>query len=290
LTSSRHNQATVSLTIVVMAAGMGSRFGGPKQLEPVGPSSETLIDYALFDAHRAGFDRAVLVIRDEIAAPIAPVTARHGSRLRVTTARQLTAPHMPRGTVGAVLAASDQIDGAFVALNADDFYGADPYRRAAAFLHDGLVPADTHAVVALPLAATLSPHGAVVRAVCDTNGDALVRLDEIRGLERRGSAIVAGDRRFTGRERVSMNFWAFQPGMLPLLAREFERFARAHDARHELPLPVAVDALIADGCARVRVLDASGPWIGLTHASDLPAVREALGQATARGEYPTPLW
>jgi len=280
----------VSLTIVVMAAGLGSRFGGPKQLEPVGPSSETLIDYALFDAQRAGFDRAVLVIRDELASAVAPIVARHGSRLRVTAVRQRTAQHIARGTVGAVLAAGDQIDGFFAALNADDFYGAEPYRRAAAFLHDGHIPTDTHAVVALPLDATLSPHGAVVRAVCDTNGDALVRLDEIRGLERRGGAIVAGDRRFTGRERVSMNFWAFQPGILPLLAREFERFARAHDARHELPLPVAVDALIADGCARVRVLDASGPWIGLTHASDLPAVRDALREAAARGDYATPLW
>jgi hypothetical protein len=152
------------------------------------------------------------------------------------------------------------------------------------------MPSRTHAVVSLPLAATLSPHGAVVRAVCETNGDILVRLAEIPGLERDGATVRAGDRLFTGRERVSMNFWAFQPDMLAELARKFDRFARAHDARDELPLPVAIDALIADGRARVRVLDAPGPWMGLTHASDLPAVRQALQRATAPKQYPSPLW
>jgi NDP-sugar pyrophosphorylase family protein len=276
----------VSLTIVVMAAGEGARFGRPKQLEPVGPSGETLIDYVLFDAARAGFEAAVLIVRDEIAAPVEALAGRHAHRLRVSTARQPLAPHVPRGTVPAVLAAGDRIDGPFAALNADDFYGAPAYERAARFLQDHRVAADTHAVVALPLAATLSPHGGVVRAVCDTNGDALVRLDEIRDIERRGSQVLSGDRVFTGRELVSMNFWAFQRGVLPELAREFDRFARAHDARHELPLPVAIDALIADGRARVRVLEAPGPWMGLTHPSDLPTVRDAL----ARAGYPTPVW
>src|SRR5262245_30832185 len=112
------------LTLVVMAAGLGARFGRPKQLEPVGPADETLIDYALFDGHRAGFDRAVLVIRDELAADVDPIVKRHARRLRVSTARQPSAPHLPRGTVPAVLAAGDQIEGAFAALNADDFYGA----------------------------------------------------------------------------------------------------------------------------------------------------------------------
>ena len=273
-----------------MAAGMGSRFGGPKQLEPVGPSGETLIDYVLFDAHRAGFDRAVLVIRDELASAIAAIANRHASRLEVALARQPAAPHIPRGTVAAVLAARDRVDGRFAALNADDFYGAEAYRRASEFLGDPRLQSDTHAVITLPLGITLSPHGAVVRGVCETNGDVLVRLDEMRGIERRGDAISAGDRQFTGRERVSMNFWAFQHGMLGELAREFEQFAREHDSRHELLLPVAVDTLIAAGRIHVRVLDAPGPWLGLTHSSEVPAVRLALREAAERGDYPTPLW
>jgi NDP-sugar pyrophosphorylase family protein len=280
----------VSLTLVVMAAGMGTRFGGPKQLEPVGPSGETLIDYALFDGCRAGFDRAVLVIREELAAPLARIADRHSQRLPVSLVHQRVGPHHPRGTVPAVLAAADLIDGACSALNADDFYGADAYRRASAFLRDPLVPADTHAVMAFALHRTLSPHGGVVRAVCETEGDRLIRLEEVRGIERRADAILSGDRRFSGSERVSMNFWVFQRGMLPELQHEFEQFARVHDSCDELLLPVTIDALVAAGRARVRVLETPGPWFGLTHASDLPVVREALREAVNRGEYPTPLW
>jgi NDP-sugar pyrophosphorylase family protein len=273
-----------------MAAGLGSRFGGPKQLEPVGPADETLIDYVLFDGRRAGFERAVLVIREEIADAIESVAERHRPGIAVALATQSAATHLPRGTVPAVLAASDRLDGPFAALNADDFYGAEAYRQASAFLRERRTPADTHAVVALPMSATLSPHGEVVRAVCDTHGHELVRLDEVRGLSRRGAAVVAGDRLFTGSERVSMNFWAFQREILEELTREFDRFKRNHDSRDELPLPVAVDALIADRRARVRVLDAHGPWLGLTHPSDLASVRTSLRTLTDRGDYPSPLW
>lgn len=269
-----------------MAAGLGSRFGGPKQLESVGPSGETLIDYALYDAARAGFDRAVLVIRREHAPTMAPIVARHAGRLDVSTAEQTMAPEVPRGTVAAVLAAAQAIDGPFAALNADDFYGAAAFRLAADFLHDRSQPADLHAVVSFPLDRTLSAHGSVVRAVCEVDGDRLVRLEEVRGIERRGDAVASGGRRFSGRERVSMNFWAFQAGMLAHLSAALDAFAQDHDARHELLLPVTVDALVAAGRARVRVLDAPGPWLGLTYASDLPAVRAALREMTGRGDYP----
>lgn len=273
-----------------MAAGRGSRFGGPKQLEAVGPSGETLIDYVLFDACRAGFESATLVVRDELAAAIEPIAARHRRRMRVGLACQPFAPDDPRGTVPAVLAARDGIDGPFAALNADDFYGAGAYRHAAAFLADRPGPPDLQGVVALPLGNTLPAQGSVVRAVCGTRGDLLAALDEVRGIERRDDGIAAGARRFTGAERVSMNFWAFQPGMLLELARELEAFRRDHDSRHELLLPVVVHSLVTAGRIQVRVLDAPGPWLGLTHASDLPAVRDALARAAARGDYPTPLW
>ena len=273
-----------------MAAGLGSRFGGPKQLEPVGPAGETLIDYVLFDAARAGFTSAILIVRDEIAARLEPIADRHRPRLPVALATQLTGAAVPRGTVPAVLAAADRVDGPFAALNADDFYGAAAYRQAAAFLRSPRSDPQTHAVVALPLAATLSSHGPVVRAVCETDGDVLVHLDEVHGIERRDGQIIAPHRRFSGSERVSMNFWAFQHGIMTELARAFERFRHDRDAHHELLLPVAVDALIAGGRIRVIALDAPGPWLGLTHVSDLPAVRQALAEAAARGEYPAPVW
>ncbi len=280
----------MALTIVVMAAGVGSRFGGPKQLEPVGPADETLIDYLLVDARRAGFDRAVLVIRDELTARIEAVAERHRGDLEVVLAYQQLGPEIPRGTVPAVLAASEHIDGPFVALNADDFYGTTAYQRAADFLRKGGVPTNTHAFVSFPLRATLSPNGAVVRGVCETQGDLLVRVDEIRGIEPEGQGARAGDRRFTGDERVSMNFWAFQKSMLDELQREFAEFSRDHNSSHELLLPVTVDRLVTQGRVQVRVLSAPGPWLGLTHASDLPGARQALAEAAQRGDYPTPAW
>lgn len=280
----------MSLTIVVMAAGVGSRFGGPKQLEPVGPADETLMDYLLVDARRAGFDRAVLVIRDELTSRVEAVAARHRGGLEVALAYQAMGPEIPRGTVPAVLAAADRIDGPFVALNADDFYGTVAYQRAADFLRDDSLPPDTHAFVSFPLRATLSPHGAVVRGVCQTESDLLVRVDEIRGIEPHGAGAIGGGRHFTGDERVSMNFWAFRRSMLDELQQEFEAFSRHHDNTDELLLPVTVDRLVTEGRARVRVLSAPGPWLGLTHASDLPGARQALASAAARGDYPIPAW
>ena len=273
-----------------MAAGVGSRFGGPKQLEPVGPAGETLIDYGLHDARRAGFERAVLVIREELTDRIESVAARHRPGLEVVLAYQPIGPEIPRGTVAAVLAAEGAVDGPFAAVNADDFYGGTSYVRAGDFLRDRSVPANMHAFVALPLHTTLSEHGAVVRGVSETNGDELVRLDEVRGIERKDGSIAAGDRRFSGNERVSMNFWAFQPGMMAELRREYDAFSRDHDATHEMLLPVTIDRLITEGRIKVRVLDAPGPWIGLTHSSDLPGARRALEAAAARGDYKTPLW
>ena len=130
----------------------------------------------------------------------------------------------------------------------------------------------------------------MVRGVSETNGDELVRLDEVRGIERKDGTIAAGDRRFSGNERVSMNFWAFQPSMMAELRREYDAFSRDHDATHEMLLPVTIDRLITEGRIKVRVLDAPGPWIGLTHASDLPGAKQALEAAAARGDYKTPLW
>jgi NDP-sugar pyrophosphorylase family protein len=273
-----------------MAAGVGSRFGGPKQLEPVGPAGETLIDYVLHDARRAGFDRAVIVTRDELTERIDTVASRHRDRLDVVLAYQPMGPKIPRGTVAAVLAAANHVDGPFTAVNADDFYGSTPYVRGADFLRDRSVPANTHAFVALPLRVTLSDHGAVIRGVSATTGNELIRLDEIRGIERRGDTIVAGDRQFTGDERVSMNFWAFQQSIMDELRREYEAFSRDHDSTHEMLLPVTIDRLITEGRIKVRVLDAPGPWIGLTHASDLPGAKAALQAAADRGEYKTPIW
>ena len=281
----------MSLTIVVMAAGVGSRFGGPKQLEPVGPAGETLIDYLLVDARRAGFDRAVLVIRDELTARIEPVADRHRGGLDVVLAYQTMGPDIPRGTVPAVLAAADRIDGPFVALNADDFYGTVAYQRAADFLRDDRV-AGHHARVRVVPAAR--------HALAARRG----RPRRVRDQRRRPGAGGRDPRHRAGRRRSEESrppVHRRRTGLDELLGFSTEHARRAaarvrrlpadgHDSSHELLLPVTVDWLVTEGRIQVRVLSAPGPWLGLTHASDLPGARQALAGMPAAGDYPTPAW
>lgn len=294
-------------TLLVMAAGMAARYGGLKQTEPVGPAGETFLDYAVFDARRAGFHRVVFVIRRDMADPFTPVLDRLAPHVDVATVYQelddvpewFRMPQgrtRPWGTAHAILAARRAIQTPFTALNADDFYGAPAYRLAAGFL-TGAAPPDCCGVVALPVERTLSESGPVNRALCQAAGEWLLDIEEVRGLGRDPhGGVVAGEppdvRRFSGRELVSVNMWAFTPAIFDRLADRFSTFLGAHgsDPDAELVLPDAIGALIRDGLVRVRVLEAPGPWFGITHRGDLPKVREALGELVRRGEYPAPLW
>lgn len=293
-------------TLLVMAAGLASRYDGLKQIEPVGPRGETLLDYSVFDARRAGFDRVVLVIRRDMDEPFAPIERQLARQIEVVTAyqdledvpswfRTPEARCKPWGTVHAVLAARHSIPSSFTVLNADDFYGVQAFRLAAGFLGNA-VPPGCGAVVALPVERTLSDSGPVTRALCHVAGNWLVGIEELRGLERTAAGITAvgpaGPRRLTGRELVSVNFWAFPPEMFERLSASFEAFLRAHgtDPAAELVLPEAVGTLVHDGGLRVRVLEAPGPWLGITHREDLPSVRAAVRELVRRGEYPDPLW
>lgn len=291
------------VTLVVMAAGAGSRYGGPKQLEPLGPAGERLFDYAIFDAVRAGFTRAVFIVRPELegefrsivgALPLEP-------HLAVQRIGDLPPGHSPVerskpwGTGQAVLAARHVIDGAFAVINADDFYGLDAYRLA---LDAGRLADEqgVTTVVAMRLADTLSPHGAVTRAVCDMEGSRVVGLDEVQDIERKGAGLVGThhgrSRVLTGHELVSMNFWVCPRGMLPSLQSEFELFLNAcgDDGAAEFRLPEAVSALAARGAADLRAVQAAGPWFGLTHAADRDLVVRALARLAKEGVYPSPLW
>jgi choline kinase len=278
--------------VVVLAAGLGSRFGGPKQLQPVGPTGETLIDYALFDGRRGGFDRAVIVTRPELADRFAAAIARQPPGFEVAIALQHVAPGgKPRGTVDAVLAARNALPGPFAVMNADDFYGSTAYEIAATFLRQPAA-SHVHANVTFPLAATVPSVGAVIRAICAGDGPRITSLEEVRGIERGGEAIVAGERRFHGAERVSMNFWAFRSSILPELQEVFDRYMARHrtDPGAELPLPEGIDPLLRTGRIELRRLEARGPWLGLTHLDDLASVRAGLQKLAAEGRYPTPAW
>jgi len=293
-------------TLVIMAAGVGSRYGGLKQLERVGPAGETLIEYAIFDARRAGFRRVVLVIRDALTEAFTDLVRHVPSDFSVSWVYQdparlppgFRAPQRtaPWGTVHAVLAAGDAVSSPFATSNADDFYGAAAYRIAASQCEAARADG-TCAAVLLPLSQTLSEHGPVTRAICHVGPDGMVtHIEEVESIRRDG-AVLVGSVDGTGRtldpkDGASMNLWAFPPEIFKRLEKWFAEFLRQHvnDERAEARLPQAIDELIGLGEIRVRAVEGSGPWFGLTHAADRAKVVAALRDLHGRGDYPTPLW
>lgn len=295
--------------LVVMAAGLGSRFGGPKQLAQVGPSGERIIDYSLFDAARAGVRRVVFVIRRELEDELREIFERGAcQKLDIAYAFQemgdipsgFTVPldrKKPWGTAHAVYAARAAVSGAFLLINADDFYGFESFRIAGAHSATVLAEPGVAALVAFRLKNTLSEHGAVSRGVCEVDREGiLLGIRERARLTTDGQGAVSGYEagrvlRFTGDELVSMNFWAFGADIFPYLGRELERFFQADPAPNaELGLPFVMDALIRTGELRVRVLESSETWFGVTHPEDRLGVSERIENLVAAGVYPSALW
>lgn len=296
------------LTLVVMAAGIGSRFGGLKQIEPAGPHGETLLDYSVFDALRAGFGRIVFVIRRDIEAAFREtVLPRFEGRADVSLAFQeldqippgFTVPAgraKPWGTGHAALTAASSVTTPFALINADDFYGAEPFARLAEHFREAAGEDDVQALVAYRLSDTLSDHGGVARGVCRVRDGWLEDIEELSevarhedGLRGRGREGVRG---LSGDEPASMNLWGFRPGIVALLRERFEVFlsGRGADPKAEFMVPVAVNELMRAGRVRVRVLSTRSPWFGVTHRDDLPRVRAAIASLVASGAYSAPLW
>jgi len=305
----------VTYDLVVLAAGMGNRFGGLKQVEPVGPGGELIIEYSAHDARRAGFDRVVCVVRREIEKDFrAAVGRRLEARMEVAYVfqelRDVPPPYTPPadrakpwGTGQAVLAAEPAVRGPFAVINADDFYGASAYRVLAEhFRAAGEVEAapakPVYALVGYPLRQTLSEHGAVNRGVCRT--DAAGRLngiDEVLKIERtpdggaRHPLSWGGWRQLTGDEIVSMTCFGFTPvffGQLRgLLADFLGRYGRSETA--EFYLPVAVGELVQAGYIEVRLLKSGDAWFGMTYRDDVPPARAALRRLIDQGAYPEKL-
>jgi len=291
--------------LVVMAAGAGSRFGGLKQLEAVGPQGEKLLDYALYDAKRAGVERVVFVIRREFEQAFREqIGANYARWMDVAYAFQeldllpegFPPPEgrtKPWGTAHAILAAQAHIQAPFLAINADDFYGRSAFAQLTEFLAR---PNAAHAMVAFRLANTLSDHGTVARGLCEVGPDQQLRtVVEHTGLERTEGGIRERSRdccRFTGQELVSMNFWGFQPSIFDPLQEGFGRFLATHgqDPKAEFFLPTVVDALIREGRAAVRVLETPDRWFGVTYREDKQAVVSRLQELIRTGEYPPSLW
>lgn len=296
-------------TLLVLAAGMGSRYGGLKQIDPMGPSGETLLDYSVFDSLRAGFDKAVFVIRPDFAEAFrARVLARFAGRIETALAWQtldalpdgFSVPpgrEKPWGTSHAILCARDVVAGPFAMINADDFYGRDAFAVMGRRLANLDAGSTRYSMVGFTLAGTLSEHGTVTRGVCRT--DAAGHLTDIRELTDVGRTAAGFQGRddgtivpLSGSEPVSMNLWGFTPAIFPQLEAEFRRFltARGTEPGSECYIPTTVGDLVRDGQATCEVLPTTSTWFGATYAEDKPLVQASLARLVAAGEYPPNLW
>ncbi|MEN9840959.1 MAG: hypothetical protein RL376_759 [Verrucomicrobiota bacterium] len=284
---------------------MGSRYGGLKQIDPMGPSGETVLDYTVHDAARAGFGRVLFIIRRDFADAFrASVGERFAGRVKVDYAFQelndlpeggvLPVGRVkPWGTGHALWCARAELSGPFAVVNADDFYGAQSLAALAAFLRaqsgGAAVGVPVYAMVGFPLGNTLSEHGAVSRGVCTVAADGALRdIEEHTGIL---AAEVGAGRRYDPATPVSMNCWGFTPEFLPQLDAGWRGFfaVRGGEEKAEFYLPAAVNALVQAGAAHVRVLPTADNWFGVTYREDKPRVQAALADLVARDVYPSPL-
>ena len=288
--------------LLVLAAGMGSRYGGLKQIDPVGPSGETILDYSVFDAMRAGFGRVVFVIRRDFEAMFKEkIGAKYAGRIAVDYVFQsldalppgFSVPpgrEKPWGTGHATWCARDAMKEPFAVINADDFYGADSFRQLAGFLTQA--NGTSAAMVGFQLANTLSENGAVSRGVCDVASDG-----SLRGVTEHSGILpteVGAGRKFAGETIVSMNCWGFTPDIFSRLDEQFrvflgKAFVEA-PVKAEFYLPGAVSDLIVRKEATVQVLTTASNWFGVTYREDKPRVVAALAGLVQTGQYPQKLW
>ena len=293
-------------TLLVLAAGMGSRYGGLKQIDPVGPGGETIIDYSVYDALRAGFDQLVFVIRRDIEQAFKETIGRRfENRLAVQYVFQeldrlpdgAVPPanrKKPWGTGHAIWMAADVIREPFGVINADDFYGADSFHQLAGHLRP---ENPEYAMAGFTLRNTLSEHGTVARGICRMSGDTLESVQEIVGIEKSGEGARYRDAagatcELTGDETVSMNMWGFHPDLFDHLRSQFVEFLkeRGSDEKAEFYIPSVVNRLVIERNVTVKVLRTQSSWFGVTYREDRPLVIEGIRKLVSRGIYPERLW
>lgn len=297
-------------TLLILAAGMGSRYGGLKQMDPVGPSGEIVLDYSIFDALRAGFGRAVFVIRRDIEPAFRErVGAKWEKRLPCAYAFQelsdlpdgVAVPAdraKPWGTAHAIRAGRHEIRGPFAAINADDFYGAASFHALAGHLTAEQNPSG-HCMVAFRLGQTLSEHGSVSRGVCLCGNDRLLTgIQERTKITRHADGSLWDEPEggpaaaLTGEEPVSMNCWGFMPSVFGELDASFAAFLRGEGGtspKKEFTIPSVVDGLIRSRRGTVKVLDTASRWFGVTYREDKATVQASIRALVAAGEYPPAL-
>lgn len=298
-------------TLLVLAAGMGSRYGGLKQLDEVGPGGETIIDYSIYDAIRADFGKVVFVIRKDFEEAFREkFIAKLEGRIEVELAFQeldnlpdgISVPEgreKPWGTGHAVLVAAEKIDEPFAVINADDFYGPNAFKVMAKFLKDLENKEDTqYAINGYELSKTISEYGTVSRGLCDVDGRGFLKaIEETKNIEQKNGKIGYTDEEgnwhiIPGETKVSMNFWGFNTGFFAYLNSYFEEFIKENikNLKAEFYIPTVVDELKSKGLVRTKVIDPQESWFGVTYKEDKPFVIEKLQNLINQGIYPEKLW
>ena len=297
--------------LVVLAAGIGSRYGGVKQMEKFGKNGEVLLDYSVFDALRGGFSSVVFIIRKDLEKDFREIVlARLEGKVKYALAFQELDSLIPTGifaearkngrtkpwgTAHALLCAADKIHSPFAVINADDFYGREAFAAMGAFL--SAPDLSDGAIVPYKLEPTLSAMGTVARGVCEVSGDYLVSIDELIAIEKKDGVIfnTAADgakRELKPDTPVSMNFLGYPDSILPRFKQYFDDFIAASggELKSECYLPKASDWFIKNNYLKMRVVQADSEWFGVTYKEDKEAAIKRLTALTAEGVYPEPLW
>ncbi|MFP4060695.1 MAG: sugar phosphate nucleotidyltransferase [Bacteroidales bacterium] len=296
-------------TLLILAAGMGSRYGSLKQVDKLGPSGETIIEYSIFDALRAGFGKIVVVIRREIEDDFREFFKKLEGKVEIEYVYQeldnipagLSVPgdrKKPWGTAHAVLVAADTINTPFGVVNADDFYGKEAYETMGQHLQKIDNNSVEYCMIGYPLKNTLSDFGTVSRGVCETNESGnLVEVVERTKIGKDKGTIYFEDEKntrhtLTGEELVSMNFWGFAPTVFDYLNDEFTAFINANinNPKAEFYIPTLIQALIEKNQAITKVYKTPSPWFGVTYKEDKPAAVNKLQELHDKGVYPGSLW
>ncbi len=291
-----------NVTLMVMAAGMGSRYGGLKQLDSVGPNGETIIDYSVYDAIEAGYNKVVFIIRKDFENDFkSKITAKYTGKIQVGYAYQniddlpngYTCPEgrvKPWGTGHAILSAVDQINGPVCVINADDFYGRESFKELMKFYTSGN---NGFSMVAFHLDQTLSSSGGVTRGICEVMNDKLSSVNETSNIQKIDNCITSEDNvEWEGKELVSMNMWGFTPVLFNYLKEMFLHFLneKGEEIDSEFLIPTVINDLIQNGRETVQVLRSNSLWFGVTYKEDKPYVVEAIQKLIASGKYPQKLF
>jgi UTP-glucose-1-phosphate uridylyltransferase len=296
-------------TLLILAAGMASRYGSMKQVQSFGPSGETIMDYSIYDAIQSGFKKIVFIIRKDFASDFKNIfEPKWGKEVETAYVYQemdsfldgYIAPierSKPWGTAHAVLCAKPVIQDAFAVINADDFYGRDAFEKAYQFLTNSCNPT-TYSIVGYDLAKTLSENGSVSRGVCDVDADNnLVSIHERTKIYRNANGQITYDEggnayQVPDNAKVSMNFWCFDPAVFSFIEKIFREFLAksGQDIKSEFFIPIIGDRFIHEGRGQIKIIPTASSWFGVTYKEDAPDVQQSIDKLVKAGEYPKKLY